>query len=196
MAFAASALPVLLTVASLGLGVGSAVMNTSATMAANNYQSQVLARNAQLMEMNAQRAVEASANQAQQQDQMTRALLGEQLATQSASGLKIGGKSQMLTRKSARELGRLDALNIRHQGDVEAFNFRQMANDATEEIKFKQQSNGYALASGFLDAGSAIVGGATNLSSQIPSLLGKAKVNSWSSRSYTANRNPSFRFAR
>lgn len=193
MAFAASALPVILTVASIGLGVAGAAVNTSATIASNNYQSQVLQRNKELMELNAQRAIESSAQEQLKQDQMTRALIGEQLATQSASGLKLGGKSQMLTRKAARELGRLDALNIRHAGEVEAYNFRQMAADASQEIQFRQQSNGYAMLSGFLDAGSAVVGGlrTPGFLDSASSLLGARK-----GIGNTATKTNRFRFAR
>lgn len=171
MAFAAAALPVI----AIGLGVAGAVVNTTATIAANNYQSEVLARNAALMEQNAQRSVQAASAASLQQDQMTRALLGEQIATQSASGLKIGGKSQMLTRKSARELGRLDAENIRYAGDVEAFNYRQLAQDAESEIQFRKQSNTFALLGGFLDAGGAVIGGLRQSPSLTNSLLGTRK---------------------
>lgn len=200
MAFAAAALPIIgvvATVAGIGLQLAAVQQNTSATVAANNYQSQVLERNRALMELNAQRAVESASVQQLQQDQMTRALLGEQIAQQSASGLKLGGRSQMLTRKAARELGRLDAENIRYQGDIEALNFRQMAEDATQEIEFRQKNNGYAMTSGFLDSASVLVGGASTLAktdfSSINSILGSRKT---SPNAYSGVKSTSFRFAR
>lgn len=159
MAFAAPALAVIGTVAA----IGGAVVSTAATIQANNYQAQVAKRNAELMNANAERAVQRSQQEQLQKDQETRALLGEQIAAQSASGLKLGGRSQILTRKSARMLGRLDALNIRTAGDTEAFNYRMMAQDEYDKIKFLGQSNNFALASGFLNAISAGATGFSNL---------------------------------
>jgi hypothetical protein len=162
MAFAAGIAPILQVIGTVA-AVGSAVVGTAATISANNYQAQIAKRNAELMEINAQRAVQRSQTEQLAQDQQTRALLGEQLAAQSASGLKLGGKSQMLTRKSARMLGRLDAINVRDQGNVEAFNYRMMAADEMDKIKFLNQSSGFALLSGFLDAAGSGASGLANL---------------------------------
>lgn len=177
MAFAIPAgLSTLLTIGATVAGIAGAVVSTSATIAANNYQAEVAKRNADLMNKNAERAG-AAAQQAQiQQDQATAALLGEQIAAQSASGLKLGGRSQMLTRKSARELGRLDAMTIRNEGDVNVFNYRMMAQDETEKIKFLNQASGYALLGGFLDAASVGLTGLKGLGSQgTTGLFGQTK---------------------
>lgn len=176
MAFAIPAgLSTLLTIAGIGVGIAGAVASTSATISANNYQKQVAARQAEIMNTNAERAGQAAQQAQIQQDQQTAALLGEQLATQSASGLKIGGKSQMLTRKSARELGRLDALTVRDAGDVEVFNYRMLAQDEADKIKYLNQANGTALLTGFLDAASVGLTGLKNLSAP-GSLLGSTKI--------------------
>jgi hypothetical protein len=107
-------------------------------------------------------------------------LLGEQIATQSASGLRLGGKSQMLTRKSARQLGRLDALNVIHAGEIEAHNFRQQALDASEQVKFLGQSNQNAVLSGFLDAASVGITGLRSMpGNALTSLVGKSKTPSF-----------------
>lgn len=175
MAFAIPAgLSTLLTVAGIGVGLAGAVASTSATIQANNYQKEVARRQAVIMNANAERAGQAAQQAQIQQDQQTAALLGEQLAAQSASGLKVGGKSQMLTRKSARQLGRLDALTVRDAGDVEVFNYRMLAQDETEKIKYLNQANGTALLTGFLDAASVGLTGFKNLSSH-SSLLGQTK---------------------
>jgi hypothetical protein len=128
--------------------------STSATISANNYQAQVAQRNADLMNENARRAIDVAQQEQIQQDQKTRGLLGEQVAAQSASGLKLGGRSYMLTRKSARQLGRLDALNIRQDGDITAFNYRMAAQDNLDQITQLKSANKTALLSGFLDAAS------------------------------------------
>jgi hypothetical protein len=191
---AAPAFSTLLTIASIGLGVAGVVASTSATIAANNYQAQVAQRNADLMMENAQNAIQASQAAQLQQDQQTRALLGEQLAVQSASGLRIGGKSQMMTRKSARELGRQDALTIRDAGEREAYNFKQLAEDSNAQVNFLHSSNQSALVSGFLDAASIGITGLRNVKgSQLQSMFGASKTKSIAN-SYKANTN--LRFAR
>lgn len=167
MAFAIPAgLSTLLTIGGTIAGIAGAVVSTSATISANNYQKEVARRNAELMNKNAERAGDAAQQAQIQQDQATAALLGEQIAAQSASGLKLGGRSQMLTRKSARELGRLDALTIRNEGDVNVFNYRMMAQDETDKIKFLSQANNYALLGGFLDAASIGLKGVQSLGTQ------------------------------
>ena len=164
MAFAIPAgISTFLTIAGTAAAVGGAIISTSAALQANKYQQQVASRQAAQMEENARRAGFAAQVQQEDQDRAARALIGEQIAAQSASGLKLGGKSQMLTRKSARELSRLDALNIRQAGDVEVYNYRMMAQDKFDELKFLKQQSGSILLSGFLDAASAGISGVSKL---------------------------------
>jgi hypothetical protein len=156
--------PVSLAVIGTVVGLAGTAATVTSTLASNNYQRQVARRNAAVAEQNAQRSVQASQSAQEQQDQETRALLGQQLAVQSASGLKLGGRSQMLTRKSARMLGRMDALAIREAGDVEAWNFRMMANEEYSKMKFLQQSSNFAILGGFLDAASVGISGGAKIS--------------------------------
>lgn len=173
MAFAAPIIPFLPLIAA-GVGVAGAAVSAAATISANNYQKKVAERNRQLALENAKRAeTQAQADQLSQ-DMKTRELLGQQIAAQSASGLKLGGRSQMLTRKAARELGRMDALNIRREGDVARWNYEQIANDETEKIKQFNSANGFALLSGFLDAAGAGISGLSNKSTL--SLLGGSRL--------------------
>jgi hypothetical protein len=192
VAFAAlpAGLSTLLTVASIGVGIAGVVASTSAQMQANDYQRMVAERAAATNEENAQRTINAAQAAQQDQDRQTRALIGQQIATQSASGLKLGGRSQMLTRKTARELGRLDALNIRQAAEVDAYNFRVAGADAMAESQFMRTANSNALLSGFLDAASVGLTGVQNLSK---SGLFKTKTSlSAGSRALTG----SLRFAR
>lgn len=185
MAFAAipAGLSTLLTIAGTAAAVGGAIISTSAQLQANKYQQEVAARNAALMEENAQRAGFAAQVAQQDQDRAARALIGEQIAAQSASGLKLGGKSQMLTRKSARELARLDALNIRQAGDIEVYNYQQMAQDKYEELKYLKNQSGSILLSGFLDVASAGITGLSKLpESQLNGLFGARKTVNYTSK--------------
>ena len=139
MAFAAPLLPLLasagtfigstggaaaLTGLSAGLGALSAVQ-------AGNYQAAVAKNNARIATENAARVSEASQREAMRSDQDYRALLGEQLAAQGASGFDILGRSQMEARDLTRRTGRLAARDITDEGTAgarrslqEAANFR------------------------------------------------------------------------
>lgn len=143
-------------------GIGSAlsavgaVVSGVAGFAAASAQAKIAKFNADIARDNAQRSTQDAQMQQEQQDMKTKALMGEQLALQSASGLALGGRSQILTRKTAAEIGRKDAFNIRYQGEVEKINYLNQAtgNDMSAKM-FKMQGFGDLLG-GFLKAGSII----------------------------------------
>lgn len=184
MAFAPAAfaaLPTILGVVSTGLAFAGVVASTSAATQQANFQAQMAERNAKIQEDNANRAQYNAQVQQQESDRVARGLIGEQIAAQSASGLKLGGRSQMLTRKSAKQLARLDALNIRQAGDIEAYNYRVGAEDAAIAAGFARQSASNALTEGFLTGVGTLVGGASSFLKTSPfkqstSLLGGAKA--------------------
>lgn len=150
----------LLLVASTVVSAGGAIAGGIAQANAANYQAHVADINKQIALENANRAILRSQEEARQQDEQTRALLGAQEAEQSASGLKLGGRSFALTRKAAAELGRQDTLNVRQAGELESYKFKtDVVNaQASSDLYHMQASN--ALLQGFLDAGSSIIGGA------------------------------------
>lgn len=180
MAFAPAALaalPTILGIVGTGLSIVGAIATTSANMQAANYQAQVAERNRQMAELNERRSLDRANADLLAQEEQTRALLGEQIAAQSASGLKLGGKSQMLTRKSARALGRQDAENVVKAGDIEAYNFRVMAEDFKGQAQFARQTGANAGIAGILSVGSALVGGAQSFfKPEFQSLLGSSKL--------------------
>lgn len=179
MAFAPVALtiPTLLTGISTAVGVVGAIMSASASAQAAQYQAAIYQRQEEVNKINAARAIETAQQQQLEQDQQTRAFLGEQLAAQSASGLRIGGGSAMLTRKSARELGRLDALNIRQAGEVEAYNWKVGAADAAASASFAKMQANNSLLEGAFAAGGTLVGGLSKINwpTAPTSLLGGTK---------------------
>lgn len=158
--------PVLLTLLSVGVGVAGVVVQTSAAVQAANYQAEIAKRNSIIQEENAKRAIDRSQQEQIDQDRKTAFFLGQQVATQSASGLKLGGKSFMLTRKSSRELGRMDALNVRQAGDLEAYNFRVMSEDSAAAAQFARQQASSSLLEGAFGVGSSLIGGAGKLYDQ------------------------------
>lgn len=118
------------------------------------YQAEMAERQAQIERENAVRAVERAQIEAEDQDRISLAFLGEQEAFMSASGLS--GQSHQLARKGSREIARRDALNIRQAGDVDKYNFQQRAINAQAEAGMLRSGSRNALLSGF-------VGGATSL---------------------------------
>lgn len=127
MAFAAPLiplLPALLTAGSAALGAVSAIQG-------GNYQAAVARNNARIAEENAARMSEAAQRESLRSDQDYRALIGEQLAAQGASGLDILGRSARSARQLTQRTGRRAAMDIIDEGTAgarrslqEAANFR------------------------------------------------------------------------
>lgn len=135
---------------------GGAILGGISAMAAGNYQAKVAAMNAEIARDNAARAIESSQIEQVEQDAQTSSMIGEQLAAQSSSGLSLGGRSQILSRKNAAELGRKDALNVRYGGEAQKYNFlTEAAGQDASASMYKAQGVGDLLG-GFLQAGSII----------------------------------------
>jgi hypothetical protein len=139
---------VLSVVGTVVSGVGT-YMAAQSNAAIQEYQAKVADRNVK------QARVNASAAQ-QEQDQKNRALLGQQLAQQSASGVDVGVGSPKLTRVNARQLARMDALRVHQQGEMTATNFETQAAGARMQADAYQQGGMFGLLSSFLDAGTVI----------------------------------------
>ena len=141
--------------------LGSVVSGVSA-LAAGAAQANMNKFNAQIAEDNAARAQERAQIEAQQQDDLTRGMLGEQEAAQSASGLSMTSKSSVLTRKSALKLGRLDTLNVRQAGDLEAYNYKVDAANQRMQGSLAMMSGASNMLGSFLSAGSSLIGKSTS----------------------------------
>ena len=141
--------------AAVGAIVGGVIGMTQAS-----YQAKVANMNASIAEDNAKRALERGDVNAEDSDFQTRALLGEQEVAQAASGVSLSGKSQILTRESARKLGRRDALNIVQDASVEAYNYK------TQAANFKAEA-----AAARISGISGLVGSVFSAAGSIPSSL-------------------------
>lgn len=130
------------------------------------YQASVANMNAKIAADNAKRALERGGVEAEDSDFQTRALLGEQEVAQAASGVTLSGKSQILTRQSARKLGRRDALNILQAASVEAYNYRTQQANFKAEAQAAKMSGTAALVGGVMGAmagvPSSMAGGASS----------------------------------
>lgn len=181
MAFA-PAIGIALAIAGIGLSAIGSIQQGQSNAAAATYQSQVADRNKQINLVNAQRAIARSRAESQQVEEQNRALYGAQEAAQSASGLSLFGRSQILTRKSARELGRRDVLNVRQAGEVEAYNFQMAAQDNATQSDFLQQQASDSALAGWLGAASAVVGGLSSPRFAVPGAPNLTDVKPFSPR--------------
>lgn len=129
---------------------------------AGNYQAAVARNNARIAEENAARVSEASQREALRSDEDYRALLGEQLAAQGASGFDILGRSQTEARMLTRRVGRRAAMDLIDEGEAgarrslqEAANFRGEGKQAKLQGYFSGAS---ALLKGASDVGTLVRG--------------------------------------
>lgn len=118
-----------------------------------SYQAEVANMNKEIAKRNAVRAGQRAGIEAQEKDIMeTRALLGEQEVAQAASGVSLAGKSQVMTRATARLLGRRDAENIIDAGRMERHGHLVDAANFKAEAKAAQISGISSLVGGLLGA--------------------------------------------
>lgn len=142
-----------------GLSAAGSVVSGVLGFASANYQAQVAQMNQEIAMENAARANTRGQEAAMEQDALTRGMLGEQIAAQSASGLSLSSGSAIKTRKAARVLGRKDAENVKEAGDIEAYNYKVDAANFGAQGNSARLSGMGSLLGGFLNAGT-VLGGA------------------------------------
>jgi hypothetical protein len=160
MAFLAPIAAVATVVGGLASAGGSLVGGMAAKNA-GNYQAQVARMNAKIAEDNANRSLERSQIQQEDQDTLTRSQLGTQEALQGASGLSLTGGSQILTRKSAAMLGRRDALNVRQAGELEAYGYKTQAVNSEAQARQAKAAGQSALVGSYFSAAGSLLSSAT-----------------------------------
>lgn len=156
MAFVAPLIPLLPTL----LTAGSAVVGATTAIQNGEYQAGVAMNNARIAEANAARTSEASQRESMRSDQNYRALLGEQLAAQGASGFDILGRSQRAARVLTERTGRLAALDITKEGTAAARRSLQ------EGANFRGEGN-QARLQGYLTGASTLLQGASDVGTMI-----------------------------
>lgn len=171
-------LALITTAASTAVGAGTSIMQ-------GNYQAEVANMNARIAKDNAMRAAARGQIEAQENDLTTKALLGDQLTAQAASGVSLSGRSQLLTRNTARLLGRRDSENIISAASAERSNFLSQRNQFKAEAKMAKLSGYVGAAGSVLDGVSSMaaikanaakpptsmVGGSTSVAKPIPKPL-------------------------
>lgn len=161
------------------LTAGSSLLGGFSEFQSNQYQARVARRNAEIALFNANLATDAAQENAMQSDIQLKDILGQQSATQGASGLS--GRTQELVRESTRRVGRQDALNIAKEGESTARNYLQeQANFLGEEKSLKNKAK-MALIGGAAGAASSYYqGGGSLLGDALPNRsTAGLKYNRW-----------------
>jgi len=156
------------TVAQVGLGIAGSIIGAASEAEAARQAANTAAKNKEIAEENAVRALLISQEEQFDTDMETAALLGEQEAIQAGSGLRMDSGSFIQTRKAARQLGRIDALNVREAGRIRAEAYRNEGDAYAADQAAAQRAEGNAVLSGWLGVGQSIVGGASKLVSAAP----------------------------
>ena len=123
--------PTTMMIGSMVAGAGSSIMGgigqqnqLSAQAQSARYQAQVAENNRLIAEQNARYARQAGAGNAQAQDFMTRAQLGQARAAVGASGIDTGYGSPVEVRDSISQLGRLKTLEEIQKAEQAAYGYR------------------------------------------------------------------------
>lgn len=152
-----------------GLEVAAVVAATAAVASAGygaytasqqaNYQADMMRRQAQIEEQNAQRARFAATVQSQDADRAAREMLGRMAAEQGASGLSMNSRSYELRMKGERDVARTNALRTIYEGDMAAWNARERAAQANSQASAYKAEGRSALISGAIDMVGAAASG-------------------------------------
>lgn len=146
----------------------------------SQYQSMVAKNNAKIAEENARRAVDEGQQEKIDNDFEIRALLGEQTAVQSGSGLALSSRSAQAVRRSTRLIGEQEGQRIMDKTMQEAKNFKQQAADFKAESRAHKVTGAFDLAGGVLGAAASVAGGVSNY--QGKSLISKAQPTQMNNR--------------
>lgn len=152
-----------LTIAQVGMGVIGSVVGAASEADAARQAEAVAKRNKEIAEENAQRTLILAQEEQISSDQEAAAMIGEQEAIQAGSGLRLDSGSFIQTRQNARELARVDALNIQEAAQIRAQAYRTEGDSYAAEAESARRAGGNAMLSGFLGVGSSLIGGASKL---------------------------------
>lgn len=147
------------------------VVGTIGAISQARYQQQVAKTNAKVAENNAQIAARKSQSEAEINDQQVKAMIGQQMAVQAASGLSTSSGSPLRVRESTRRIGRQDTRRIREAGAYDVQNYLQQSNNFTAEAQAAGQNAMLAGIGGALGTVSSVVGAAP-----APSLISGAST--------------------
>lgn len=140
----------------VALAVGGSLLQGLSAVQQASYQSAVAKNNAKIAKQNADRAGYASQIEQMRSDREYAAMEGQQLAAQSASGLDVLGRSQVMSRANLQRVRGEQAFDIRQQGLYDVRNFQQQQANFLGEARAANTAKWMAIASTAFDVGGTI----------------------------------------
>ena len=139
------------------LSAAGSIVGTIGAISQAQYQQQVAKTNAKVAENNAKIAAQKAQSEAKINDDQVRAVMGQQLAIQAASGLSTNSGSSLRVRKSTHRVGRQDSMRIREAGAYDVQNYLQQSENFTAEAAAAGQNAALAGIGGVFGAMSSLV---------------------------------------
>src|SRR5437660_4174468 len=142
--------------------VGSAVsaygayQSGQAQSAAANYQAQVAMNNAAIARQNAGLEIASGEQQATTMGLRTRAVVGQEKASQGAAGVNVNRGTAVDVRAGAEEMGMLDALTIRSNAARRAYGYQVAATSNVAQSQLLQMQGQQAQTAGDIGAFSSL----------------------------------------
>lgn len=159
-------LTMIATVASGLVSAAGAVMQGQAAQQQADYQSAVARNNQQIANNYATMEMQKGAADAENQDRKTRAVVGNQLAVEGASGLDVNSGSLVDIRQSSAELGKLDSLTTFNNAEKSAYGDKVKATNFAADAQLATMKGDNAMLAGYIGAGSSLLGAASSFGSK------------------------------
>lgn len=162
MAFLAAVAPLVSGV----IGAVGAVYQGMAAKDAAEYQAQVARNNAKAAEDMRRYEIQKGLLDAEEQDRQNAQLKGQQQAAMAASGFDMNEGTMRDIAVSQTILGRTDSLRRAHAGELAGWKLRNQANNFRAEAGLAEARGQNSMLSGFIGAGSSLIGGAGSFASK------------------------------
>lgn len=153
------------TIASLvGTGISGigAIQQGRAGAESAKYNASVAMANQQIAEQNSTHAQQAGDEQVAEQQDKTRAEVGQLTSNAAASGLDVDSGSEANVLQSATEIGQLNALTIRANATQQAYGYNNQATSYGSEAQIDKSTAGNDTTAGYLSSGSTVLSGLGN----------------------------------
>ena len=143
-------------------GVGQYEAGQARSQAAA-YQAQVAANNAEIARRNATMDIQSGETAAVNQGLKTAQRVGQEKATQGASGLDVNSGSAVAVRAGTAQVGMLDALTIRSNAAKKAYGEQVQATSDTAQSQLLSAESSQAATAGEIGAAGTLLSGASTV---------------------------------
>jgi len=150
-------------VASTAVAAGSAIQQSNAASASAKYNSQVQENNARMAKQNAEYTAAQGEQNVAALGAENRAKIADTLTNEGAGGVDVNSGSFVGIRQSEAKLGMLNALNARSQAVRQSYGYQTEASSNMDKASLSRSEGKNAIKAGRVEAGGAILSGASNM---------------------------------